>query len=75
MSKKTVVSWNSLIAGYIRNGDVESACGMFNEMMESDIVSWNTIIGAMVQESLFQEAIELFRFMQSEGIKADKNED
>ncbi|XP_059625053.1 pentatricopeptide repeat-containing protein At3g22690 [Cornus florida] len=72
MSDKTVVSWNSMIAGFIGNGDMGSAWGFFNEMPESDLVSWNTIIGALVQESLFEDAIKLFRIMQSKGIKADK---
>ncbi|KAK4405739.1 Pentatricopeptide repeat-containing protein [Sesamum angolense] len=67
MSNKTVVSWNSLLAGFARNGDVESAQGLFNEMPERDIVSWNTMIGALVQQSFFRDAIELFHSMQSEG--------
>ncbi|KAF8388092.1 hypothetical protein HHK36_026758 [Tetracentron sinense] len=72
MSNKTVVSWNSVIAGFIRNGDIRSAWRIFSEMPESDLVSWNTIIGALVQESWFEEAVELFRVMQSEGMKADR---
>ena len=72
MSKKTVVSWNSLIAGLIRNCNVESAWEIFNEMPDSDLVSWNTMVNALVQESMFVEAIELFRVMQNEGIKADR---
>ncbi|PSS01425.1 Pentatricopeptide repeat-containing protein [Actinidia chinensis var. chinensis] len=72
MSTKTVVSWNSLIAGFVRNSDVESAWALFNQMPETDLVSWNTMIGGLVQESLFEDAIELFRVMQSEGITADK---
>ncbi|XP_021897056.1 pentatricopeptide repeat-containing protein At3g22690, partial [Carica papaya] len=58
MSNKTVVSWNSLIAGFTENGDVDSAMRIFNEMPETDLVSWNTLIGAFVQESMFNEAIE-----------------
>lgn len=72
MLDKTVVSWNSLIAGFIRNDDVESAWRVFNEMPESNLVSWNTMIGALVQESMFEEAIELFRVMQTEGLKPDR---
>lgn len=72
MPNKTVVSWNSLIAGFIRNGDLKSAWGIFNEMAECDLVSWNTMIGALVKESMFEEAIELFRVMQNEEIKADR---
>lgn len=72
MSKKTVVSWNSLIAGFIRNGNLGSAWEVFHEMPCSDLVTWNIIIGSLVQESLFEEALELFRVMQSRGINADK---
>ncbi|KAK3190109.1 hypothetical protein Dsin_029670 [Dipteronia sinensis] len=72
MSNKNVVSWNSLIAGFIRNAEVESAWGIFEEMPEKDLVSWNTVLGALMQESMFEEAIELFRVMQREGIKADR---
>ena len=72
MSNKTVVTWNSLIAGLVRDGDVELAWRIFDEMPESDLVSWNTMIGALVQASMFEEAIELFREMQNQGIKADR---
>nr|DAD47914.1 TPA_asm: hypothetical protein HUJ06_017851 [Nelumbo nucifera] len=72
MSNKTVVSWNSVIAGFITNGDVESAWSVFNAMLESDLVSWNTMISALVQQSRFEEAIELFRVMQSEAVEADR---
>ncbi|WRX19923.1 Pentatricopeptide repeat - like 10 [Theobroma cacao] len=66
--RKGLEGWDS----YIRNGDIGSAWEVFNNMPESDLVSWNTIISALVQESMFKEAIELFRMMQSEGIKADR---
>ncbi|KAL0348881.1 UNVERIFIED_CONTAM: Pentatricopeptide repeat-containing protein [Sesamum angustifolium] len=58
--------------GFARNGDVESAQGLFNEMPERDIVSWNTMIGALVQQSFFRDAIELFHSMQNEGIMVDE---
>lgn len=72
MSNKTVVTWNSLIAGLVRDGDVELAWRIFDEMPESDLVSWNTMVGALVQASMFEEAIELFTEMQNQGIKADR---
>lgn len=72
MMNKTVVTWNSIIAGYIENGDVDAAWETFNTMPEKNIVSWNTIIGGLVQEGMFEEAIEVFRSMQSEeGVDAD----
>ncbi|PRQ36012.1 putative pentatricopeptide [Rosa chinensis] len=35
MPNKTAVSWNSLISGFIRSGDVKSAWKVFNEMPKS----------------------------------------
>ncbi|KZV56278.1 pentatricopeptide repeat-containing protein [Dorcoceras hygrometricum] len=72
MPNKTIVSWNSLLAGFARNGDIESAKEVFEDMPERDLVSWNSMIGALVQESLFQDAIEIFNSMQNEGITPDK---
>ncbi|KAI9196153.1 hypothetical protein LWI28_021510 [Acer negundo] len=60
------------LEGFIRNGDVEKAWGIFEEMPDKDLVSWNTVLGAYLQESMFEEAIELFRVMQREGITADR---
>ncbi|ESW29103.1 hypothetical protein PHAVU_002G043500 [Phaseolus vulgaris] len=72
MPNKTVVTWNSLIAGLGRDGDVELALRIFDEMLERDLVSWNTMISALVQASMFEEAIELFREMQNQGIEGDR---
>eukprot|EP00256_Glycine_max_P019904 XP_003538647.2 pentatricopeptide repeat-containing protein At3g22690 [Glycine max] len=72
MPNKTVVTWNSLIAGLVRDGDMELAWRIFDEMLERDLVSWNTMIGALVQVSMFEEAIELFREMQNQGIPGDR---
>ncbi|XP_057771640.1 pentatricopeptide repeat-containing protein At3g22690 [Salvia miltiorrhiza] len=68
----TVVSWNSLLEGFARNGDVDSAVGVFDEMPERDVVSWNTMIRALVDEGSFLDAIELFRSMQREGMASDE---
>ncbi|KAM7259892.1 hypothetical protein ACFE04_015633 [Oxalis oulophora] len=72
MSNKTVISFNTMIAGLVRNGDMESAQEIFRKMPETDLVSWNTVIGGFVKESMFEEAIQLFREMQRERIKADR---
>ncbi|XP_028803849.1 pentatricopeptide repeat-containing protein At3g22690-like [Neltuma alba] len=72
MPNKTVVSWNTLIAGSIRDGDLELAWRTFDELPTRDLVSWNTMIGALVQEGMFEEAIKLFREMQNNGMKPDR---
>ncbi|KAG9455091.1 hypothetical protein H6P81_007995 [Aristolochia fimbriata] len=72
MEQKTVVSWNTIIAGFAGNGDIESAWEFFNLLVEKDLISWNTMIGALVQESRFEDALSLFREMQCAGIKPDR---
>ncbi|KAK4252623.1 hypothetical protein QN277_014370 [Acacia crassicarpa] len=72
MPNKTVVSWNTLIAGSIRDGDLGLAWRTFDEMPVRDLVSWNTMIGALVQEGMFEEAIELFWEMQNNGMTPDR---
>ncbi|KAL1803961.1 hypothetical protein ACET3Z_032608 [Daucus carota] len=72
MMNKTVVSYNSLIAGLVGNDDVELARKIFSEMPETNLVSWNTILAGLVQESLFEEAIKHFRRMQNKGIEPDE---
>ncbi|XP_058202533.1 pentatricopeptide repeat-containing protein At3g22690-like [Rhododendron vialii] len=61
-----------LIAGFARNGNVDSAWELFTEMPETDVVTWSTMIKALVHGRLFYDAIELFRVMQNEGVKANK---
>ncbi|KAF1873393.1 hypothetical protein Lal_00027431 [Lupinus albus] len=51
----TVVTWYSLIAGFDRDGDLELAWGIFDEMPESDSLSWNTMIVALVQEACLRK--------------------
>ncbi|PKU79388.1 pentatricopeptide repeat-containing protein At3g22690 [Dendrobium catenatum] len=72
MKEKTVVSWNTVINGCIRNGDWRSAWKHFEEMPWRDHISWNTMIAALVQESWFEDAMTLFREMQSSGMRPDR---
>uniref|UniRef100_A0A6V7QYN0 Pentatricopeptide repeat-containing protein n=1 Tax=Ananas comosus var. bracteatus TaxID=296719 RepID=A0A6V7QYN0_ANACO len=56
---KTLATWNTIINGFVINGDYISAWEHFNMMLERDLISWNTMICALVQDIQFEEAVEL----------------
>ncbi|KAH6772845.1 Pentatricopeptide repeat superfamily protein [Perilla frutescens var. hirtella] len=48
MSSRTVVSWNSMIAGYAQNGDSEEALDLFQKMRDEGLKPSNvTVMGAL----------------------------
>uniref|UniRef100_A0A2N9HN17 Pentatricopeptide repeat-containing protein n=1 Tax=Fagus sylvatica TaxID=28930 RepID=A0A2N9HN17_FAGSY len=52
MGERSVVSWNSLLVGYIRCGDVDGARRIFDEMPERNVVSWTTMIAWCAQNGM-----------------------
>ncbi|KAL5227754.1 hypothetical protein ABZP36_016019 [Zizania latifolia] len=66
-----VISWNVMIAGYVKSGDLPRAQELFDVMPVRNVVSWTTVIGAYAQMRRPEEAIEVFRRMQVEGIEPD----
>ncbi|KAK9090125.1 hypothetical protein Sjap_023302 [Stephania japonica] len=41
---KDVICWNTMIAGYVKNGNFLSAKELFDEMPERNVSSWNTVV-------------------------------
>lgn len=72
MPKRDVVSWNSLIAGEVRGGDVCSARMLFDEMPERNMVSWNIMIGAYLGANNPGVSISLFREMVGSGFRGSE---
>ncbi|KAF0897967.1 hypothetical protein E2562_001660 [Oryza meyeriana var. granulata] len=70
-SSGDVVSWNVMIDGYVKSGDLARARGLFDVMPERNVVSWTRVIGAFAQMKQPEEAIKVFRRMQVEGIEPD----
>ncbi|GFZ07725.1 pentatricopeptide repeat (PPR) superfamily protein [Actinidia rufa] len=72
MSERNVVTWNSLLAGYVRNRDIDMAYGIFNEMPERNVVSWTTMIAGCAQNGRCKKALALFGEMQRVNIELDQ---
>ncbi|XP_011007293.1 PREDICTED: pentatricopeptide repeat-containing protein At5g48910 isoform X2 [Populus euphratica] len=59
-----VVSWNVMIDGYVRMGDLRASRELFDSMPNKNVVSWNVMISGCAQNGHFREAIEMFHDMQ-----------
>ncbi|PKI76116.1 hypothetical protein CRG98_003477, partial [Punica granatum] len=67
-----LISWNSMISGYIRSGLLERAEALFYSMPEKDLISWSAMISGYAQHDQFSKTLELFQEMQLSGIRPDE---
>lgn len=72
MQVRNIVSWTSVISGFVRLGQVDRAKVLFDRMPERDTVSWTAMIDGYVQAGQFREALEMFREMQLSKVRADE---
>ncbi|KAI3701679.1 hypothetical protein L6452_26930 [Arctium lappa] len=63
---------NSLLDMYAKDGDMDSAEMVFNNLPEVTVVSWNVMIGGYGQKYQIMKAIECMRRMQSFGLEPDE---
>ncbi|XP_068649034.1 pentatricopeptide repeat-containing protein At2g44880-like [Aristolochia californica] len=57
---KEAVSWNSIIGGYVKKGDLVFFQKIFDEKPEKNVLSWNSIIGCYVKKGDLVFAQKLF---------------
>ncbi|KAM0829048.1 hypothetical protein ACQ4PT_067132 [Festuca glaucescens] len=72
MQVRDMVSWTSVISGFVRLGQADRAKALFDLMPEKDTVSWTAMIDGYVQTGRFREALEIFREMQFSKVMADE---
>lgn len=70
-SHRDVVSYNSLIDGFVKTGDIEKAREILDRMPVRDSVSWSTLMAGYAQGSHCKEAIELFNLMMDLKLRPD----
>jgi pentatricopeptide repeat protein len=61
----------SLVDFYVKCGNLERACSVFDGMLEKDIVSWSSMIQGYASNGLPKEALDLFFKMLNEGFRPD----
>lgn len=62
------VSWNAILSGYAKVGQIDVCQRLFEEMPERDVVSWSTMIMGYVQGGQLEKGLNLFREMRDERI-------
>lgn len=73
MRVRNTVTWNTMIKGYSRSGELDKASLVFEEMPIRDIASWSAIIAAHVNSGNYEQGLSLFRNMvMNEGFKPDQ---
>jgi pentatricopeptide repeat protein len=69
------MSWNAVILGFIRNGQINEAQDMFSHMqavgIHPNLMTFTTLICGLVQNGFGNEAILVFQKMQECGIRAN----
>ncbi|PIA32580.1 hypothetical protein AQUCO_04400049v1 [Aquilegia coerulea] len=62
-----ILSWNTMIDGYARIGNVSAAHELFDWMNKRNIVSWNIILALYVHSKNYEQCLRLFDRMISSG--------
>ncbi|CAL5019771.1 unnamed protein product [Urochloa decumbens] len=71
MPVRSVVTYNTMISGLMRNGLVDAAFEVFDGLPEPDKVSWTALIDGCVKNGRHDEAIDCFRAMLLDGVDPD----
>jgi pentatricopeptide repeat protein len=71
MPVRSVVTYNTMISGLMRNGLVDAAFEVFDGMTGPDKVSWTALIDGCVKNGRHDEAIDCFRAMLLDGVEPD----
>ncbi|KAL6647010.1 hypothetical protein ACP70R_014447 [Stipagrostis hirtigluma subsp. patula] len=69
---RDVVTWNAVLAGYVRAGRVGDAREVFDGMPVRDEVSWSTVVGGYVKGGELEVALGVFRDMAVQGVKVNE---
>lgn len=62
-----------LVDSYSKNGDLEAARNVFDNMRDRNVVTWGSMIAGYVQHGQGLAALELISQMQSEGIRPERS--
>lgn len=66
---KDVVSWNTILSGYVESSCLNKAAEIFTEMPYKNELSWMMMVSGYVHGGLSEDALKLFNQMRAEDAK------
>lgn len=68
MLYRNLISWNMMIDGYVKNGDIGAALKVFDAMPARDLFSWNLMIDGLSKDHQIEFAKHLFDKMPERDV-------
>eukprot|EP00257_Ricinus_communis_P001627 XP_002512033.2 pentatricopeptide repeat-containing protein At5g66520 [Ricinus communis] len=73
MPERNTITWNTMITGYSRSGNIDKARAFFEEMPLRDVGSWSAMITAYINHGRWDRGLLLFREMMTNSeLKPDQ---
>ncbi|KAG9458760.1 hypothetical protein H6P81_003268 [Aristolochia fimbriata] len=72
LSRGVIASWNAIIDGYAKMGEVDGAKKLLQEMPQRSLMSWTALITGYVHSGRYRDALDCFRSMQKDGVRPDE---
>ncbi|KAK9124015.1 hypothetical protein Sjap_013617 [Stephania japonica] len=69
MLEKDVISWTTMLTGYMDFAMVQSAVKLFNEMPEKNCISYNSLLAGLCRNGEGLQAVKLFLGMIERGME------
>ncbi|CAI9259745.1 unnamed protein product [Lactuca saligna] len=72
MPERTIVTWNTMITGFSRSGNLNKARSLFDEMPIRNTASWSAMIASYINSGYQKKGITLFhKMLIHEKLKPD----
>lgn len=67
--RRTLVTYNSMLSGYVNSGSHDDAQILFGEMSTTDLTTWSLMVRIYAESCCPSEAIDVFREIQARGMR------
>ncbi|CAA6659008.1 unnamed protein product [Spirodela intermedia] len=71
INHKDVISWTTIVGGYVKSGRLNEAQNLFDEMPVRNVVSWTSLMTGYSQAGRPAEAVRTFKAMLSANVMPD----